>query len=387
MNTFLQKLSKYIILFISLFALNTAYADTRYKGVNLAGADFGYDVLPGDFGTQYTYPTNEEVDYFVAKGMNIFRLPFLWERIQNDQNGPLNQEELARIKSFVAYAASKKAKVILDPHNGARYYGEIIGIDGDLGALPLAAFEDLWTKLANEFKNDENVIFGLMNEPNTMPSELWRDDANAAIVSIRATGARNLILVPGNAWTGAHSWNDNSYGTPNAEVMKEIVDSANHFAFEVHQYMDTDSSGTSANCVSESVGAERLVEFTTWLKENNYQGFLGEFAGGRNTICLNGLDKMLDYVDANNDVWLGWTYWAAGPWWGEDIFTVEPKDGQDRPQMEILLKHISAGVPDDSTTSEPEPETPSNSSGGSFFWVMLIGLAALTQRKCRSYKH
>ena len=76
-----------------------------------------------------------------------------------------------------------------------------------------------------------------MNEPNEMPTELWRDDANAAISAIRATSATNLILVPGNAWTGAHSWNDNWYGTPNAIVMQTIVDPGNNYVIEVHQYL------------------------------------------------------------------------------------------------------------------------------------------------------
>ncbi len=368
MNTFIfaRKLSRkvfYLLVSTLLISTTPTFAKTQFNGVNLAGADFGYDTRPGDFGTHYTYPTHAEVDYFMGKGMNIFRLPFLWERLQNDQNGPLNSQELARIKDFVAYVSSKQGKVILDPHNSARYYDEIIGIDGDLGALPVAAFKDFWTKLANEFKNNQQVIFGLMNEPHDMPSELWRDDANAAIVAIRATGAKNLILVPGNAWTGAHSWNDNSYGTPNGVVMKDIADSANNYAFEVHQYMDTDSSGSSANCVSQTIGAERLVEFTNWLRSNKQRGFLGEFAGGRNATCLSGIDKMLDYVDANDDVWLGWTYWAAGPWWGEDIFTLEPKNGVDRPQMAELLKHISSGEPTVPPVVAPSPSpTPTSSA-------------------------
>jgi endoglucanase len=159
---------KFVTLFaaILLSCWNYAQAQVQYTGVNLAGADFGTGNLPGIFNTDYTYPTHAEVDYFVAKGMNIFRLPFLWERLQNNQNEPFNSQELARIKDFVNYATSKQARVLLDPHNGARYYGEIIGIDGDLGALPVAAFQDFWTKLANEFKHNSQVIFGLMNEPN-----------------------------------------------------------------------------------------------------------------------------------------------------------------------------------------------------------------------------
>lgn len=352
-----KKASAFHCFFVALLMYATGadslLANTQYNGVNLAGADFGTGNLPGDFNSDYTYPTHAEVDYFVAKGMNIFRLPFMWERLQNDQNGPLNSEELARIRDFVSYAASKQTKVILDPHNGARYYGEIIGIDGDLGALPVAAFEDFWTKLANEFKDNSNVIFGLMNEPNEMPTELWRDDANTAISAIRATGATNLILVPGNAWTGAHSWNDDWYGTPNATVMQTIVDPGNNYVIEVHQYLDSDSSGTSDVCVSATIGSERLQIFTNWLRQHNQRGFLGEFAGGRNNTCLDGLDDMLTYLDDNSDVWLGWAYWAAGPWWGEDIFTLEPQeDGSDRPQMAVLLEHLSIGTGEHDSDSD-----------------------------------
>ena len=53
-----------------------------FAGVNLAGAEFGEYSLPGTINTDYTYPLEAEVDYFVRKGMNTFRIPFLWERLQ-----------------------------------------------------------------------------------------------------------------------------------------------------------------------------------------------------------------------------------------------------------------------------------------------------------------
>ncbi len=52
-------------------------------GVNLAGAEFGTRNVPGVFGTDYTYPTHTEIDYYADKGMGVVRLPFLWERIQH----------------------------------------------------------------------------------------------------------------------------------------------------------------------------------------------------------------------------------------------------------------------------------------------------------------
>ena len=313
-------------------------ASVRYAGVNLAGAEFAPNNLPGTYNIDYIYPTHSEVEYFVSKGMKIFRLPFRWERLQKQQLGSLDTAELARIDDFVSYATSKGASVLLDPHNYARYYGAVIG-----QGVPDSAFADFWSKVASHYKSNGSVIFGLMNEPNNMSTEVWRDDANKAIQAIRSTGATNLILVPGNAWSGAHSWNQSWYGTSNATAMLEITDPGNNYAFDVHQYLDSNYSGTSDQCVSATVGSDNLVDFTTWLKQNHKRGFLSEFDGGNNNTCYDAIDKMLSYIDSNTDVWLGWTYWAAGQWWPQTSTTVlEPINGQDRPQMAILKKHIGS---------------------------------------------
>ncbi len=314
---------------------------TGYGGVNLACAEFGEHNLPGAYGVDYTYPTHEEVDYFVGKQMNIFRLPFRWERLQTNQFAEFDLAELARMDDFVTYANSKGATVVLDPHNYARYYGNLIGES----QAPVTAFSNFWSKLATHYKNDPLVVFGLMNEPHTMSTELWVSNANVAIQAIRATGATNLILVPGNAWTGAHSWYQNWYGTPNAVAMLNIVDPGSNYAVEVHQYMDSDSSGTSADCVSQTIGSERLASFTGWCTQYGKRAFLGEFAGGRNQCCYDALDDMLAFVDSNSHVYLGWTYWAAGPWWGDYMFTLEPDNGQDRPQMAPLSNHLPIPEP------------------------------------------
>ena len=189
------------------------------------------------------------------------------------------------------------------------------------------------------------VNFGLMNEPHSMSTEAWLSAANAAIAAIRATGAQQLILVPGNAWTGAHSWAQNWYGTPNAQVMDGIVDSGANFAHELHQYFDGDFSGTSA-CCSSGVGQAQLSGVTDWLRARGKRGFLGEFAGGNSPACRTAIDSALTYLHANNDVWLGWSWWAAGPQWGEYIFTLQPSSNppQDRPQM-VWLSPYLADVP------------------------------------------
>jgi endoglucanase len=226
--------------------------------------------------------------------------------------------------------------VILNPHNFARYHTDVIGSL----AVPFTAFAEFWRRIAERCLARSNVIFGLVNEPHDMPTEQWFGAANAAIRAIRQTGASNLILVPGNGYTGAAAWCGGWYGTPNARVMAKLTAEAEPFAFEVHQYLDHDGSGRSPAAVSRRVGSVRLAPFTRWLREHQFRGFLGEFASGTDERSLTALDDLLLHVEANADVWLGWTYWSAGPWWGDYFFSLEPGPTGDRPQMGVLQRHL-----------------------------------------------
>jgi endoglucanase len=284
--------------------------------LNLSSAEWGNNV-PGTYGTDYTYPTHAEVDRYTGLGMTIFRMPFLWERLQRTLGGSLDPTELGRLDDIVNYATSKGARVIVDPHNYARYGGAAIGSASVTGAN----FADFWSKLATHYSSNGLVVFGLMNEPHDIDVHTWLGAANGAIASIRAAGATNLILVPGTNWTGAASWTSGSGANDNT-VMIGVVDSGNNYAYEVHQYLDSDSTGSHTTCVSSTVGATRVQPFMDWLKANNRRGFLGEFGGGaaadteaQDQTCATAIDSMLSLVEGDPSLWQGWTYWAGGPWW------------------------------------------------------------------------
>jgi endoglucanase len=308
-------------------------------GVNLAGADFAADKLPGEFGRDYTYPTHEEIDHYAAKGLDVVRVPFIWERLQPTQNGPLDRNELARMDDVVGYATAHGLKVVLDVHNFGTGYGHVIGSTD----TPNSAFADFWGKVAGHFAGNADVIFGLMNEPAHQDATRWLASANAAITAIRGSGATaQEILVSGAYWDGAHSW----VSSDNATVLGQGVQDPNHnFAFEVHQYLDSDSSGTHQNVVSPTVGVDRLKEVTQWAESTGNRLFLGEFGVSQDATSLAALDGMLAYMD-QHAVWQGATYWAAGPWWGDYMFSIEPTglgsgSVTDKPQMDVLEKYVA----------------------------------------------
>jgi endoglucanase len=307
-----------------------------YRGINLAGAQFG-GALPGVDGKDYGFPTASEVDYYLSKGMSTFRIGFTWERLQSAAYGELDTTYGAKLRAIVSYATSKGATVIVSPHNFARYYGVTVGS----AKVPSAVFADFWRRLSSEWGSNPNVMFNLVNEPHDIPTEQWVDAANAAIAAIRKTGATNVVVVPGNGWTGAHSWASSAYGTPNTIAMLKISDPADNVVFEAHQYMDATSGGSNGQCVSTTVGTERLEPFVTWLRDNKLKGMIGELAGGKNATCYAAVKDMLTSMMANSDVLVGWQWWAGGARWGSYEFSLEPSGGADQPQMTVLAPFLT----------------------------------------------
>lgn len=309
-----------------------------FAGINLAGAEFGN--VPGRHTFDYAYPSRATIDYYARLDFNLVRVPFLWERLQPRLAAPLAAQESARLAAVVEYATAKGQSVIIDPHNYARRRVaddnwsavHFIGTD----AVPTAAFADFWGRLAEAYKANPRVIFGLMNEPASIALDAWLAAANAAVKSIRETQASNLILVPGIAHTGAHSW----ISSGNVR-MREIVDPADRFAFEVHQYLDRDSSGTSPEVMSATTGSERIRAFQNWARDNRFKALLGEFGAANNTLSLEALRDLCRTLETNSDVWIGWAAWAGGEWWPRDyMFNLQPsKDGRMQRQTQILAEH------------------------------------------------
>jgi endoglucanase len=295
-------------------------------GVNLAGGEFGK--LPGVANRDYAYPGPRQFDYCQAKALTVIRLPLKWERLQPKLMSRLDEAELTRLDTAVKLAAERGLKILLNVHNYARYQGQIIGMP----EVPNEAFADFWRQLAAHYEDEAAIIgLGLMNEPHDTGGR-WPAAAQAAIDAIRKVDRRHAIFVCGDGWSGAHSWlkiNGNL----------RLQDPADNLVYEAHQYFDRDHSGTYQQSYEDSgahpqIGVERLRPFAEWLQEHHARGFIGEFGvPDDDPRWLEVLDHFLDAMKAER---IGGTYWAAGGWWGKYPLSVEPRDGRDRPQMEVL---------------------------------------------------
>jgi endoglucanase len=301
-------------------------------GVNLAGAEFGADKLPGVAGHEYTWPSNAELDYLRDKGCRLIRLPFLWERLQPQLGAPLDEPKTRELEEVLKQCNARGIRVVLDCHSYARYRGQIIGTP----EVSVQQFADFYRQLGLRLKDQPAMwAFGLMNEPHDMgDATRWPKAAQAATNAVRASGAKQWIFVGGDAWSGAWTWRQNNENLDIADPLGRVV-------YEAHQYFDKDGSGTYAHSYDEdktssTIGSERLAPFTSWLRDKKKRGFIGEFGAPNTDRRYHAL--LRDFVSAMRRENLGGTYWAGGAWWGDYKLTIEPTDDfqTDRPSMKIL---------------------------------------------------
>ena len=231
--------------------------------------------MPGTPYKDYTYPVPGDLSFFVEQGANIIRFPFRWERLQPALDGPLDAAELGRMRASIASANNRGLCVLLDLHNFAGYYSNKMGDKGPLDA----AFIEFWLKVAKEFNDPTQIIFGLMNEPANMPLADWAELSKKTLKALRDAKATNLIFVSGGRWSGVHDWFAGLLAS-NATEFDDLEDPLRRTVLEVHQYTDKDYSGT--HTATTGAGCRPADEFNTkferisaWAIENNQQLFLG----------------------------------------------------------------------------------------------------------------
>jgi endoglucanase len=319
------------------------------RGVNLAGND-------GYIG-KTIWPTDQGMDYYLAKGMNVFRIMTLWETLQPTLDGPLDENALAGLDHVIKHITTAGAVAVIDFHNYGRRKLGGVGSDnspayiiGETSQVNAENFANGWSKMAAHYQNNPRVWLELTNEPHDQDTAILVATYNTVISAIRKQGATNKILLDGNIYSTGERWAVSYRGSkPNSEAVLDIVDSGNNYAFDVHQYLDFDGSGQHQTCES-GAGATRLGVVTRWAELNRKDLFLGEFGTGKNVVCYAELQSLLNYVETKGaDVYLGWTFFAALA--GEPPYNkgercwycIDPVDFADPvedPRMTVLLRHL-----------------------------------------------
>ena len=267
----------------------------RFAGVNIAGFDFGVVIS----GTQdMTQIVDESVDgvnqmrHFVNDdGFNIFRLPSGWQfLVNNNLGGSLDSNNFAKYDKLVQGCLSLGAYCIVDVHNYARWNGGVIGQGGPTDDQ----FTSLWTQLATHYKSESKIIFGVMNEPHDLDINRWATTVQKAVTAIRKAGATSqMILLPGTDFTSAANFVENGSGAALSAVTN-LDGSTTNLIFDVHKYLDSDNSGTHAECVTNN--ADAFNSLAQWLRTNKRQAMLTETGGGNVQSCGTYMCQQLDVL-------------------------------------------------------------------------------------------
>ncbi|MCO5989566.1 cellulose binding domain-containing protein [Actinoallomurus spadix] len=291
-------------------------ATVRLRGANRSGGEFmcvqGRGIWDG--------PVDDaSIDAMVAWKIKAVRIPLneeCWLGLSNIDaryGGTAYQTE---VKAFVSRLEAHGVTPIVEMHwNHGTYTGPSSGCS-DVHAtcqkpMPDAQYApSFWTGVANAFKGDDAVVLDLFNEPypeRATGSEAsgwtcWRDGGTCAgipyqvagfqslVNAVRATGATNVILVGGLAYSNdLTQW-----------LQYRPADPKNNLAAFAHIY-----------------------NFNTCANTSCYDGQLAPVAAqvpltlseiGENDCSHDFIDTLMSWADTHAVGYLGWTWntWDCG---------------------------------------------------------------------------
>lgn len=332
------------------------------RGVNVAGAEFG---------TSSDFDSDASFAFYARRGHELLRIPFRWESVQPTPGGALNEAYLAQLVAAVNSSTSRGMITILDVHNYYRHNGDVVGG----GTVTSAHFTDLWSRLADRFKGNALVEFGLMNEPHDVPGGAPAVEALAqdAVTAIRATGAANFIWVSGDAWSSAASYGERH---PRWWINDPLVRSGP----EAHYYFDAGNQhiGSYPHSVAQDEAAARqqgflsltdkvqteLGRFVTYCEDNGLRCLIGEMGWPNASSAATSPNDALAWnavaeaayavLDAGG---LDVTYWAAGEQWGDgynlSAYTGSPQRAATSVAPVVEAHPSTAGAADRRSAREP----------------------------------
>jgi endoglucanase len=239
------------------------------KGINLSGFS--------DRGQFYHPAPHSQINFYHGKGLNFYRLPIWWDRLQPSVGAPFDPTVWGEVQQVINYALSLGCTVMINNHcMGGRQVG---GQGRELGdpELPYWALADFWVRVAAAFKSEAGVWFDLINEPADLPlnGHATPTDAlvrcyNETIAAIRGEGATNLIVLEGNGFNNAKAFNQNPFYNPGSvpptsgeALQNGIVDAGSNWCVSCHNYPDA-QHGQGGPALSATILRSQFQNVMDW---------------------------------------------------------------------------------------------------------------------------
>jgi len=333
---------------------------------------------PTSYETAWGNPvtTKAMIDSVREQGFNALRLPVTWSQ-HIDEHGNVDEKWMARIKEVVDYAYDDGMFVILNVHHDTGEGGDdkVSWIFADTGVYENVKdkYKNLWTDIANEFKDyGDRLMFEGYNEmldtnntwnasSNSTAYEAVNNFAQDFVDAVRATGGnnaeRNLIV---NTYVS-------SYDQAVLDNFKLPTDSAkDHLIVEVHSYAPWGFTGTTQSVTWTTVhndfndsdkseidaAAQTLANFSNKLGVPVIVGEFGAECKNNDAEIAKYAEYMVQTMDSHG---IKCFYWDNG-----DFNSGEDADGGyaifNRNSMTWKTEIVSAMIGAAGTTQTGESE-------------------------------
>lgn len=178
--------------------------------------------------------TTRDWDNMQALGLNIVRLPILWNVIEDEKKPKtLRADAWYYLDMTIAEAKKRNMYVILDLHGalGGQTGADHTGCSGQNKYWTTPEYQDrtkwLWEQIATKYK-DEPVVaaYDPLNEPWGAPGAATEMATRVVEIydTIRKIDSKHIVLLP-----SFQDWNIDVYGNPADKKMTNV-------AFELHPY-------------------------------------------------------------------------------------------------------------------------------------------------------
>ncbi|KAH6603882.1 glycoside hydrolase family 5 protein [Trichoderma cornu-damae] len=350
----------------------------RYLGVAIPGIDFGCDIdgsCPTDTSSVplLSYKGGDgagQMKHFAEDdGLNVFRISATWQFVLNNTvDGELDELNWGSYNKVIDACLETGAYCMVDMHNFARYNGGIIG----QGGVSDDIFVKLWVQIAEYYRDNDKIIFGLMNEPHDLDVKLWAQTCQKVVTAVRKAGATSqMILLPGTNFASVGTY----VSSGSADALAAVTNpdgSTDLLYFDVHKYLDINNSGSHVECTTDNVQA--FEDFAAWLRQNKRQAIISETGASMDPSCMTDFCAQNKAISENSDVYIGFVGWGAGSFDTTYILTLtplgEPGNYTDNKLMiECILDQFTldpkyAPTPSPISTAAKETPAPTSTTRG-----------------------
>ena len=173
---------------------------TNYKRFNVLPMDKRLELTVGDYEHFDSYITEWDVINIKNMGMDHIRLGFD-QIVLETEPYVYNERTMGLVENFVALCQKHGLGIVLNLH---KCIGNYCDIEESVTLFDSQELQDrfiaLWLELERRFKDNDGVMFELLNEVRDIDPELWNDLAEKTVNALRTVNKTRKIIIGSTCW-------------------------------------------------------------------------------------------------------------------------------------------------------------------------------------------